>query len=73
MDWWVPLIGALVVGSLAFRRDAEAAVQRGNDDPREADGERQQDIAQKIQDELTYPGQIKVVVIREMRTTSVAK
>ncbi len=31
------------------------------------------DIAQKIQDELTYPGQIKVVVIREMRTTSVAK
>jgi len=31
------------------------------------------DIAQRIQEELTYPGQIKVVVIREMRTTSVAK
>ena len=31
------------------------------------------DIAQRIQDELTYPGQIKVVVIREMRTTAVAK
>ncbi len=31
------------------------------------------DIAKRIQDELTYPGQIKVVVIREMRTQSVAK
>ena len=31
------------------------------------------DIAKRIQDELTYPGQIKVVVIREMRTTAVAK
>ena len=31
------------------------------------------DIAKRIQDELTYPGQIKIVVIREMRTQSVAK
>ncbi len=30
------------------------------------------DIAKKIQDELTFPGQIKVTVIREMRTTAFA-
>lgn len=30
-------------------------------------------IAQKIQDEMTYPGQIKVTVIRETRSVSVAK
>ncbi|MBM4373125.1 MAG: ribonuclease Y, partial [Deltaproteobacteria bacterium] len=31
------------------------------------------DIAKRIQDELTYPGQIKVVVIREMRTQAIAR
>ncbi len=30
-------------------------------------------IAQQIQDEMTYPGQIKVTVIRESRSVSVAK
>jgi ribonuclease Y len=30
-------------------------------------------IAQKIQDEMTYPGQIKVTVIRETRSVAVAK
>jgi ribonuclease Y len=30
-------------------------------------------IAQQIQDEMTYPGQIKVTVIRETRGVSVAK
>lgn len=30
-------------------------------------------IAQQIQDEMTYPGQIKVTVIRETRSVSVAK
>lgn len=30
-------------------------------------------ISQKIQDEMTYPGQIKVTVIRETRSVSVAK
>ena len=31
------------------------------------------DIAKRIEDELDYPGQIKVTVVREFRTTEVAK
>ena len=31
------------------------------------------DIARKIQDEMTYPGQVKVTVIRETRAISYAK
>ena len=31
------------------------------------------DIREKIENELTYPGQIKVTVIRETRVTEVAK
>jgi len=31
------------------------------------------DIAKKIEDELDYPGQIKVTVVREFRTTELAK
>lgn len=31
------------------------------------------DISQKIQNEMTYPGQVKVTVIREMRAVSYAK
>ena len=31
------------------------------------------EIAQKIQNEMTYPGQVKVTVIRETRSVSVAK
>jgi ribonuclease Y len=31
------------------------------------------DIASKIQNEMTYPGQVKVTVIRETRSISVAK
>jgi ribonuclease Y len=31
------------------------------------------DIARKIEKDLTYPGQIKVTVIREMRAVEVAK
>ncbi len=31
------------------------------------------DIAKKIQDEMTYPGQVKITVIREIRSVSYAK
>ena len=30
-------------------------------------------IAKKIEDELDYPGQIKVSVVREVRATEIAK
>lgn len=32
-----------------------------------------QDIARKIQDELTYPGEVRVTVVREARVTEVAR
>ena len=31
------------------------------------------EIAGRIEEEMTYPGQIKVVVIRESRSTALAK
>jgi ribonuclease Y len=31
------------------------------------------EIAKKIQDEMTYPGQIKVTVIREKRAVNIAR
>ena len=31
------------------------------------------DIANKIQTEMTYPGQVKVTVIRETRSVNIAK
>ena len=31
------------------------------------------DIAQKIQSDITYPGQVKVTVIREKRAVNIAK
>ena len=31
------------------------------------------EIAQKIQDEMTYPGQVRITVIRETRAVSFAK
>jgi ribonuclease Y len=31
------------------------------------------DVAKQIEEELTYPGQIRVTVVRESRATEVAK
>ena len=31
------------------------------------------DVAKRIEDELDYPGQIRVTVVREFRTTEIAK
>ena len=31
------------------------------------------EIAKRIQDEMTYPGQVKITVIREVRSVAVAK
>ena len=30
-------------------------------------------LAERIQNEMTYPGQVKITVIRERRSTAVAK
>ncbi|MDD3150779.1 MAG: HDIG domain-containing protein, partial [Candidatus Gastranaerophilales bacterium] len=38
-----------------------------------AAGKLARDIAKRIEDELDYPGQIRVTVVREMRMTEVAK
>ena len=32
-----------------------------------------EEIARRIQDEMTYPGQVKITVIRETRSVSYAK
>jgi ribonuclease Y len=31
------------------------------------------DVAKQIEEELTYPGQIRITVVRESRATEVAK
>jgi len=36
-------------------------------------GEISMNISKKIEDEMTYPGQVRVTVIREMRSVNVAK
>lgn len=38
-----------------------------------ASGKLARDIAKRIEDELDYPGQIRVTVVREFRTTEIAK
>ena len=46
----------------------------GADKIRDAETEKlSTEIAQKIQDELTYPGQVRITVIRETRAVSYAK
>lgn len=46
-----------------------AAEEVSDDDAARLSG----DIAQKIQDEMTYPGQVKITVIRETRSVAIAK
>jgi ribonuclease Y len=41
--------------------------------PDEQTGLLARDIARKIEQEMTYPGQIKVTVIRETRASDVAR
>jgi ribonuclease Y len=31
------------------------------------------DVAKQIEEELTYPGQIRITVVRESRTTEIAR
>ncbi len=63
-----------VIKTYAIQAGRELRVIVGADKIQDADVSKLSDsIAQKIQDEMTYPGQVKITVIREVRSVSVAK
>ena len=63
-----------VVKTYAIQAGRELRVMVGADKISEAETEKlSTEIAQKIQDELTYPGQVRITVIRETRAVSYAK
>ena len=58
----------------AIQAGRELRVIVGSDKLSDAESESlSHDIAKKIQDEMTYPGQVKITVIRETRSVSYAK
>jgi ribonuclease Y len=63
-----------VLKTYAIQAGRELRVIVGSDKVSDKDAESLSfDIARKIQDEMTYPGQVKVTVIRETRAISYAK
>ena len=63
-----------VVKTYAIQAGRELRVIVGADKISDEETERlSNEIAQKIQDELTYPGQVRITVIRETRAVSYAK
>ncbi len=63
-----------VTKTYAIQAGRELRVIVGSDKISDAESEQlSYDIAKKIQDEMTYPGQVKVTVIRETRAVSYAK
>ena len=63
-----------VVKTYAIQAGRELRVIVGSEKVTDKDAETlAYDIAKKIQDELTYPGQVKVTVIRETRAVNFAK
>ena len=63
-----------VVKSYAIQAGRELRVIVGADKTSDKDIEQlSNEIARKIQDEMTYPGQVKITVIRETRSVSIAK
>ncbi len=63
-----------VTKTYAIQAGRELRVIVGSDKITDAESEQlSYDIAKKIQDEMTYPGQVKVTVIRETRAVSYAK
>jgi ribonuclease Y len=63
-----------VTKTYAIQAGRELRVIVGADAVSDADCEQlSADIARKIQDEMTYPGQIKITVIRETRSIAFAK
>ena len=63
-----------VVKTYAIQAGRELRVIVGADKLSDAESENlSHEIAKKIQDEMTYPGQVKITVIRETRSVSYAK
>ncbi len=63
-----------VLKTYAIQAGRELRVIVGSDKVSDKDAEAlSYDIAKKIQDEMTYPGQVKITVIRETRAISYAK
>ena len=63
-----------MVKSYAIQAGRELRVIVGADKIDDAQTEQlSADIAKKIQTEMTYPGQVKITVIRETRAVSYAK
>ena len=63
-----------VVKTYAIQAGRELRVIVGADKIDDKDTENlSNEIAKKIQDEMTYPGQVKITVIRETRAVSYAK
>ena len=63
-----------VVNTYAIQAGRELRVIVGADKTSDKDIEQlSNEIARKIQDEMTYPGQVKITVIRETRSVSIAK
>ena len=63
-----------VVKTYAIQAGRELRVIVGADKLSDAESESlSHDIAKKLQDEMTYPGQVKITVIRETRAVSYAK
>ncbi len=63
-----------VTKTYAIQAGRELRVIVGSEKVTDSDAEKLSfDIAKKIQDEMTYPGQVKITVIRETRAVSYAK
>jgi ribonuclease Y len=63
-----------VTKTYAIQAGRELRVIVGSDKMSDSEAENlSYDIAKKIQDEMTYPGQVKITVIRETRAVSYAK
>ena len=63
-----------VIKTYAIQAGRELRVIVGADKIDDAETEKlSTEIAKRIQDEMTYPGQVKITVIRETRSVSFAK
>ena len=63
-----------MVKTYAIQAGRELRVIVGADKIDDAETEKLSgEIARRIQDEMTYPGQVKITVIRETRSVSFAK